>query len=227
MALVLIAGTACALAWLRTNQRLGAPGIKATPIPGQIQMNIDLPERVLDFTSTNVPEPDVVAGYLPKDTSYTERRYTNPDGFWIQSIAILMGADRTSIHRPEYCLPGQGWSIDKRETLSIPIKDNPPYQLQVAKWNLSTTFQQPDGKKATAFGLYVYWYVAHNEETPDHDKMLEELTLNLFRTGGLQRWAYISYFAVCGSGQQDAAFEQIKRLITAQVPQFQLPLASK
>jgi Protein of unknown function (DUF3485) len=227
VALVLMASTAAALAWLRTNQKLGEPGIKATPIPGQIQMHIDLPERVLDFTSTNIPEPDIAIGYFPKDTSYAERRYLNPDGFWIQSIAILMGADRTSIHRPEYCLPGQGWSIDKKDIVTIPINDNSPYQLQVARWNLSTSYQQPDGKKATAFAVYVYWYVAHNEETPNHDKMLEELTLNLFRTGNLQRWAYISYFAPSGPGQQDASFEEIKKLITAQVPQFQLPLPSK
>lgn len=227
VALVLMAGTAAALAWLRANQKLGTPGIKATSIPGQVQMNIDLPERVLDFTSTNIPEPDIAIGYFPKDTSYSERLYFDPDGLQIQSIAILMGADRTSIHRPEYCLPGQGWSIDKKETVTIPIDDNPQYQLQVARWDLSKSYDQPDGKKGTAFALYIYWYVAHNEETPDHDKMLEKMTLNLFRTGDLQRWAYISYFAVCGPGQQDAAFGEIKRLITAQVPQFQLPLPAK
>lgn len=227
VALILMGGTAAALAWLRANQKLGVPGIKAAPIPGQVQMKIVLPEHVLDFTSTNVPEPDVVIGYLPTDTSYAERMYSDPDGLRIQSTVILMGADRTSIHRPEYCLPGQGWNIDKKEIVTFPIYDNPPYQLQVARWNLSTSIQQPDGSKATAFAVYVYWYVANNDETPDHDKMLEQLTLNLFRTGGLQRWAYISYFAVCGSGQQDAAFGEIKRLITAQVPQFQLPLPRK
>jgi hypothetical protein len=224
VSLVLIAGTAAALAWLRVNQKLGAPGINAVAIPGQIQMNIHLPERVLDFTSTNIPEPEVVLGYLPADTSYAERLYYDPDGLRIQSTAILMGADRTSIHRPEYCLPGQGWNIDKKEIVTIPIDDHPPYQLQVARWNLSTSIQQPDGTKATAIAIYVFWYVARNDETPDHDKMLEHLTLNLFRTGDLQRWAYISYFAVCGPGQQDAAFGEIKRLILAQVPKFQLPV---
>ena len=34
-ALVLIAGTAAALVWLRANQKLGEPGIKATPVAGQ------------------------------------------------------------------------------------------------------------------------------------------------------------------------------------------------
>jgi len=77
-------------------------------------MKIDLPERVPDFTSTNVPESEVELGYFPKDTSYARRFYQAPDGFGVSTTVILMGADRTSIHRPEYCLLGQGWSIDKK-----------------------------------------------------------------------------------------------------------------
>jgi hypothetical protein len=222
--LVLMAGTAAALAWLRFNQKLGAPGIRATPIPGSVMMRIDLPERVLDFTSTNVPEPAVVSGYLPADTSYAERLYAAPDGFGIQSAAILMGADRTSIHRPEFCLPGQGWSIDEKEALDIPIQDKPPYHLQAAAWKLSQDVQTDDGQKVKVGGVYVYWYVANNEETPDHNKMLEWLTLDLLRTGALQRWAYVSYFALCKPGQEDVAIDRIKSFIAASATAFQLPL---
>ena len=228
VALVMMAGTACALTWLRENQRLGKPGVKTTPIPGEsLKLNINLPPQVLDFTSTNVPEPEVAVGYFPKDTSYTERFYSTPDGIKIQSTAILMGTDRTSIHRPEYCLPGQGWTIEQKQILDIPIQDNPPYTLKLARWNVIKTVQQSDGQTFKIAGLYVYWYVANNEETPDHDKMLAWLTLDLFRTGALQRWAYISYFAVCQPGQEDATFEVIKKLITAQEPHFQWPINPK
>jgi len=227
VALVMMAGTAGALTWLRANQKLGTPGIRATPIPGTVMTKIDLPERVLDFTSTNVPEPELVLGYLPKDTSYAERIYSKPDGTRIQSTVILMGTDRTSIHRPEYCMPGQGWNIDGKRIVNIPIDDNPPYQLEVAQWNVSQVVKQPDGRQVKVCGLYVFWYTANNEQTANHDKMLEWLTLDLFRTGALQRWAYISYFTLCEPGQEDATFDQIKRLITAQVPQFELPLKPK
>ena len=78
IALALMAGTAVVLAQLKANQKLGKPGIKAIPIPGSVMMKIDLPERVLDFTSTNVPEPELVLGYLPKDTSYAQRFTRQP-----------------------------------------------------------------------------------------------------------------------------------------------------
>jgi hypothetical protein len=227
LALVLMAGTAGALTWLRANQRLGKPGLKGSPIPGSIRVNIDLPERVLNFTSTNMPETKEVLGYLPQDTSYAGRVYTAPDGFRIQNTAILMGADRTSIHRPEYCMPGHGWTIGEKKIVDIPIQDDPPYQLEIARWNLSASFQQPNGQMITRAGVYVFWFVADNEETANHDKMLEWLALDLFRTGALQRWAYVLYFADCQPGQEDAAFERVKKFITAQLPQYQLPIRSK
>lgn len=228
VALVFMAGTAGALTWLRHNQRLGKPGIKAVPIPGSVAMKINLPERVLDFTSTNVPEPEIAIGYFPKDTSYAERMYFGPNNCRIQNTAILMGSDRTSIHRPEYCMPGQGWSIDDKQVLDIPIRDQPPYKLQVAAWKVSQVVQQSDGKSVKVGGVYLYWYVANNEETMNHDKMLEWLTLDLFRTGELQRWAYVSYFSGGFSPEQeDAALAQIKRLVAASVPLFEFPLTQK
>lgn len=226
-ALVLMAVTAGALTWLRANQKLGRPGLRATPIPGTIAMNIQLPQDVLNFTSTNVPEPAIALGYFPKDTSYAERFYYAPTGLRIQCTAVMMGADRTSIHRPEYCMPGQGWTINDKQVVSIPIADSPPYSLPVNRWKVSQMVEQPNGQKMKIAGVYVFWYVAHNEETPNHDKMLEWLTLDLLRTGELQRWAYISYFAVCEPGQEDATFADIKRLITAGVPKFQLPPVRK
>ena len=115
VALVMIAGTAVALKWLRANQRLGRPGIKAEAIPGLVMMKINLPERVLDFSSTNMPEPQVVLGYLPPDTSFVGRIYTAPDGFRVQVAIVLMGADRTSIHKPDYvCLVKAGSSGKNR-----------------------------------------------------------------------------------------------------------------
>jgi hypothetical protein len=47
------------------------------------------------------------------------------------------------------------------------------------------------------------------------------------RTGVLQRWAYLSYFAVCAPGQEDAAFERMKNLIVHSVPEYQLPPAGR
>ena len=227
VALILIAGTAGALSWLRTHQKLGRPGLKTEAIPGGVMKKINLPERVLDFTSTNVPEPKVVLDFLPPDTSYAERLYTAPDGFRVQNTIILMGTDRTSIHKPDYCLPGQGWGIKDRSLVSIPVTDTQNYQLPVAKWILSNAFQTPDGQKQEVGGIYVFWLVADGEETPDNYQRMWWLARDLVRTGVLQRWAYVSYFAVCAPGQEEATFERMKNLIALAVPEYQFPPAGR
>ena len=226
VALGLMAGTAGALTWLRANQKLGKPGIKAMAIPGSVMMKIELPERVLDFTSTNMPEPEVVVGYLPKDTSYAGRLYTATNGLQINSTIILMGADRTSIHKPDYCLPGQGWSINEKTVVNIPVAGPQNYQLPVAKWIIGNVYQTPDGQKHEVSGLYVFWFVADGEQTTDNYQRMWWLGRDLLRTGVLQRWAYVSFFSVCAPGQEDATFEQMKKLIAVTVPEFQFLPAS-
>ena len=225
--LALIAGGAGALKWLKKNQRLGTPGIKATPLSGSIKMSFDLPAQVLDYTSTNEAQSQTVLDMLPKDTSYAQRLYMDTNGFWVNANIILMGMDRTSIHKPDFCLPGQGWNIEKKETVSIPIQGSRPYQLQVAKWTITNFMQNQDGQKQKVSGLYVFWFVAKNEETDSHWQRIWWLTRDLLTTGTLQRWAYISYFAICPPGQEDAAFARIEKLIAASVPEFQLPPDSK
>ncbi len=222
-AIVLIAAAAGVLNQLRTNQRLGSPGIKATPVPGSILMNFDLPERVLDFTSTNVPTAQVVLGWLPKDTSYAQRYYLAADGFWVTGNVILMGTDRSSIHQADICLPGQGWHIDKKTIVNIPIADTPSHELKVAKWILSNSFLDREGVRRPKVGLYVFWFVADNEQTADLRQVYWLLARDLLRTGVLQRWAYVSYFTACDPGFEDAAFARVRKLIAASVPEFQLP----
>jgi hypothetical protein len=222
VALVLIVGTAGALTWLRANQKLGRPGIEAKAIPGSVMMKIDLPERVPDFTSTNVPESEVELGYFPKDTSYARRLYQAPDGFGVSATIILMGADRTSIHRPDYCLPGQGWSIGSKTAVTIPIGGGHPYELPVMKWVVGRSVEAPDGQKQEVSGIYVFWFVADNEQTVDNIQRMWWLARDLLCTGVLQRWAYVSYFSVCAPGQENAAFERMEKLIAASVPDYQL-----
>lgn len=223
LALALMAGTTGALGYLKSHQRLGAPGLKAEPIPGSISMKLELPAQVLDFDSTNVPESEVVLGYLPKDTSYAQRHYFATNGSWAMANVILMGADRTSIHRPDYCLPGQGWQIREKSVVKLPISGAQPYELPVGQWVIGNTYTAPDGTRQPVSGIYAFWFVTDGEVTADFPTMLKSMFFHLIRHGVLERWAYISYFTVCRPGQEDAAIANMQKLISASVPQFQLP----
>jgi hypothetical protein len=219
----LMAGTAWALNWFKGHQRLGEPGIKGVPKDNGVVWKIDLPERVLDFSSEQLPEDSTVTNMLPKDTSFAQRLYRETNGFWASANIILMGMDRTSIHKPEFCLPGSGFRIDKKTIVDLSIGGPSPYTLPVAKWSLSRFVQAPNGSKVEQRALYVFWFVANDEHTVSHWQRLWWLTRDLVRTGVLQRWAYVSYYTAFPPGQEDAAFDQLKRLIVASVPEFQRP----
>jgi hypothetical protein len=225
LAFALMAGAAGVLARLKAFQKIGKPGIIATPIPGSLQMKLELPERVLDCTSSNIPESEIELGYFPQDTSYARRIYQSPDGFAISSTIILMGADRTSIHKPDYCLTGQGWDVHSKETVKIPVAGASPYELAVSKWVLSRQFQTPDGQTRTVGAIYVYWFVADGEETPSHSQFMRRLALDLLSKAVWQRWAYVSFFSACEPGQEDATFARMGKVIAASVPEFQEPPA--
>ena len=198
VALGLIAGTAGLLVGLKNHPRLGQPGVKAMPIPGSLAMKIDLPERVLDFSSTNVPEPEIVSGYLPKDTSYAERIYTAPDGFWIQTTIVLMGADRTSIHNADYCLAGTG--LQRQGKIHRGYFHRAVAQataIDGSRWNLSGAFTQPDGQRIEQHGVYVFWFVADGDETPSHLQMMWRLALHVARTGVIAALGLCLVFFAC------------------------------
>jgi len=226
-ALLVIAAAAGLLKWITTHQKLGRPGILAVAVQGSAQMKIDLPVSALDFTSTNLPEPGEALGFLPPDTSYAERLYTASDGFQVQGTLVLMGADRTSIHKPDYCLPGHGWRIDSKSVVNVPIGGEQPYELPIAKWIISANFQSPDGQAEKRSGIYAFWFVADHEQTPEFYGYLRWLTRDLLFTGTLQRWAYVSYLCECAPGQEDAAFARMEKLIAASVPEFQPPPAGR
>jgi hypothetical protein len=215
-ALALMLGGASLVNHFRTHQHLGRPGIKAVAFPTGGKMDFDLPERVAGFTSETMPQSELVTNLLPKDTSFAQRIYRAPDGFWAQANIILMGTDRTSIHKPEYCLHGQGLDVLEKSVVSLSIALPRPHDLTVAKWVVSNPQQ---GWR----GIYVFWFVADGEQTASHWQRIWWLARDLIHTGVLQRWAYVNYLAPCEPGQEGAAFERLKRLIGASVPEFQEP----
>jgi len=228
VALLMIGSAAGLLVRLKANQRLGEPGVRTAPVAGGKNLRVLLPARVLHYASEEIEQEGIVTNTLPADTSYGQRRYldlANPND-WLLMNVVLMGADRTSIHKPQYCLEGAGWHIDAAATAETTVRvERPqPYDLPVIK--IVSTRQITDAKAQTVTvrGIYVYWFVADGALSGDKSgaQRMWWMARNLLRTGVLQRWAYISCFTVCLPGQEDATFERMKKFMAASVPEFQL-----
>ena len=223
VALILIGGAAGLLARLQSSQRLGPPAVKTSPIPGSQRLKVELPESVLDYTSEPVEVDKITLQWLPQDTSFGQRLYRAPDGFRAMVTVVLMGSDRTSLHKTEFCLEGQGWRIDREasEETTVHMERPHPYDLPVMKF-IATREINAEGRTLTARGVYVNWFVGDGEYTARHWQRMWWMARDLLCTGVLQRWASVSFFAQCPPGGEAATFERIKQLMAALVPEFQL-----
>jgi len=223
VALGMMGGAAILLTRLQAGQKLGQPAVKTRPIPGSARLQVELPEHVLDYASEAVETDKAVLDWLPPDTSFGQRLYRAPDGFEASVNVVLMGSDRTSLHKSEFCLEGQGWRIDQAASVEtkVPMERPFPYDLPVMKF-VATREATIAGERRTAKAIYVMWFVAEDEFTARHWQRMWWMARDLLRTGILQRWASIAYFTVCAPGQEDAAFARLTQFIRASAPEFQL-----
>ena len=229
VALGMIGGTMAYLTEIRGAERLGPPGVRVGPVPlygvnGAVIANqsVLLPETVLGFKSTAEAITDVELSGLPHDTTFGRRRYVvDPDFAPLVSV-VLMGTDRASIHQPQFCLVGAGWTIDKTERASFNVQKPYPYEMEAMKLTTSIGRADAHGQLVVTKGIYVYWFVTSDRITPDQGARLWSIAKTMVEKRELERWAYISYFIPCASGAEDATFARLKKFIEASVPDFQM-----
>ena len=83
----------------------------------------DAPEaklaEIAGYTSEPVEVSEAERHTLPSDTQFDKRRYEDKDGNWFQVSMVIGGKSKSSIHRPELCLPTQGFQMMSPRTVKI------------------------------------------------------------------------------------------------------------
>ncbi len=226
--LFLMATAAVTLRRFSAGRHLGEPGVRVVPfaLNGEdgkpvTTNSIYLPETLLGCTSVVQKVVKQELDVLPADTTYGRRIYTATNGFDFQVSGVLMGVDRTSIHKPEFCLPSQGFQILRRYQQTIPIERPHRYDLPVTRLDAIREVELKDGRKVRHAAVYVYWFVSGTRLSNDHGQRMWWLASDLVRTGELQRWAYMSLLGACAEGGEDALYNRLKAAIQELVPEIQ------
>lgn len=81
-----------------------APAVELRDVPG------------FDVTELEPGEAELTV--LPSDTRFVKRLYSTDDGQWFQVTVVIGGASKSSIHRPELCLPAQGFQMTHPRNMS-------------------------------------------------------------------------------------------------------------
>jgi hypothetical protein len=145
---------------------------------------------------------------LPKDTEGSRRLFKDKYGNELFCSIVLAGRDVTSIHRPELCLPGQGWKIQSEFTQAIPVPTAPGGVLNVMRMNAVRSIPLPDGRTGELRSVFAYWFVGKDRITPYHWQRIYWTAKDRVLHNTNHRWAYILIHKPINENQGNAANSQ-------------------
>ena len=155
---------------------------------------------------------------LPPDTGFARRLYVSVADRRKQVFlsVVLSGQDRTSIHRPELCLVGQGWSIEGRDSASFEA-DSGGISVPAAVLQISREVVPPGGARQVVPALFAYWFVGREEVAISTPERLWQTALNRLRLRP-DRWAYVVAQTLILPGETEAdAHERIQEVVNGTV----------
>ena len=164
---------------------------------------------------------------LPADTGYARKSYVavaDPTQRVFVSV-VLSGRDRTSIHRPELCLVGQGWTIEgaTRANFSYP---------GVSAAGFAATLLRVKREVVTAQGrrmvpeLVAYWFVDSERVVATNSGRIWRDAWNRLTRGRPDRWAYVLVQTGAADGEA-AALARMQAVLAGTLQTFQMPLSER
>lgn len=154
---------------------------------------MELPVQLGGFTGTPQEISEGERYVLPKDTEIVKKAYTNPSGDMVNAQIVLSGAEKRSIHRPELCLPAQGWSINRQETIPVKLADG--RVITIMKNTISRPVEVAPGITRPLTSLYCYWFVGKDVTTSSHLMRVFLTSWDRVVHGQNHRWAYVAVSA--------------------------------
>ena len=133
---------------------------------------------------------------LPADTVIVKRTYTDGTRRAFAVTVVTSGREQKSIHRPEQCLPAQGFAIDNRRTWSIPQSGGRTFRVTLLDLRAAAS---AGGERASSFA---YWFAGPDGETPHHWERLVWMSYDRAWRGIGSRWAYVAVFANSAGGSE-------------------------
>jgi exosortase len=165
-------------------------------------------------------EPEAIEReILPPDTGFSRKLYLNLErpGERVLLSIVLSGRDRTSIHRPELCLVGQGWTIDRTSTqrFNYPGKEGGGFDATVLSVHRET---RGTTSAVTEPEIVAYWFVGDGRVVASQgERMLYDAWTRIAH-GRAPRWAYV--FLQTGA---EGGVARIQTILDSALPSFQPP----
>jgi EpsI family protein len=178
---------------------------------------VALPEFLgTEWIGQRVDVSQVEREILPPDTGYSRRNYVSvaDRAHQVFLSVVLSGKDRSSLHRPELCIVGQGWSIEQERTVSLPISGG---SLPATLLQLRRDVTDAAGNRRTVRHILVYWFTSRAEVVASHREMLWRNAVARVKTLNAERWAYVIAQTPL-DGPEDAALGRVAEVVSQAWP---------
>ncbi len=220
-------GEAAFLHHLATSPDRGAAGV----VLAADELNpVELPAFLgTDWIGRRAEVTPIEREILPADTGFSRKVYVSlaePRRDVLLSV-VLSGRDRTSIHRPELCLVGQGWTIDAatRHQFQFPSASGAAGSFPSTVLEVRREMASPHGKVIVP-QLAVYWFVDSRTVVATHWERLLRDAWNRVTRARADRWAYVLMQTDSSDGKA-AALARMQQILDDTLPAFQRVSASR
>ena len=146
---------------------------------------------------------------LPADTTILKRTYRSVRGGESYAVSIVVsGKSRKSIHRPELCLPSQGFIMLNTGTYPLHVPGGKPRQTRIIQAQHSSAVYDYAMSRDKLLDVYTvqappsiiqkfslaYWFVSRERERASHaGRILTDMLDRSFHNR-INRWAMVSIY---------------------------------
>ena len=153
--------------------------------------DVRLPE-IAGFSSEPFDPSEAELNVLPSDTLFDKRLYRASDGSCFRVSLVIGGRSKSSIHRPEMCLPAQGFQMLRPRTLTAGGVD----------WHAVDLMHRDAARAGFAYTFF-------NQEgfrTPSHVRRIFRDVCDRSFRGQVDRWAMVTVHAPTADDERLSRF---------------------
>ena len=133
--------------------------------------------EIKGFASEPIAISEAERTVLPADTEIDKRRYVSPDGAFLVSV-VVGGRSKSSIHRPELCLPAQGFQMASPRTVEV----------GGVEWHVVTLAR----KEASSMGFAYTFFNQDGYRTSSHLRRIFRDVWDRSMRGRIDRWVMLT-----------------------------------
>ncbi len=184
-------------------------------------VRMQLPLSVNNAPGQDIPMTDLERRGLYGDVTLTRRAYFTSDGKAMLASLVLSGEARRELHRPDICLPSQGWVIMDQQIVPVTFSDGRVFNAMMMR--VFKDVKDPATNRVMRQrGINLYWFQGYNgAHNADYYTHVARTYFDSVFKNINHRWALVSFFTQMSDSQagfydsisEAAALEDLRSFI--------------